>query len=146
MSQNLFHSQDSIFRFDLTDNLVATQKTSRQDNVITINDTTPLLEHEVLIEEWLQRCASLLCCNIRCMQNIHSTKLTDFKEKFDSMDKHEQESFIKGILLSCQREQRQDRKVFEYTLFPLGKLCRKAFCHLVSMSNQKLQNIISSMD
>eukprot|EP00835_Amoeboradix_gromovi_P001232 NODE_51_length_27121_cov_0.309452.p18 type:complete len:116 gc:universal NODE_51_length_27121_cov_0.309452:19699-20046(+) len=69
------------------------------------------------------------------MQNIQSTKLTDFKEKFQSLDKHELESFIKGILLSCQREQRQDRKVFEYTLFPLGKLCRKAFCHPISKLN-----------
>eukprot|EP00835_Amoeboradix_gromovi_P006005 NODE_636_length_5742_cov_0.129364.p1 type:complete len:572 gc:universal NODE_636_length_5742_cov_0.129364:942-2657(+) len=145
MSQNPFHSQDSIFRFGLNDNLIATPNTL-QDNSIIINDTTSLIDQEVFIEEWLQRSASLSCCSICCMQNIHPTKLTDFKEKFQSMDKHEQESFIKGILLSCQKEQRQDRKVFEYTLFPLGKLCRKAFCHLVSMSNQKLQNIINSMD
>eukprot|EP00835_Amoeboradix_gromovi_P001065 NODE_42_length_29671_cov_0.584810.p7 type:complete len:278 gc:universal NODE_42_length_29671_cov_0.584810:26751-27584(+) len=61
------------------------------------------------------------------------------------MEKHEQE-LLKGILVSCQKEQHVKRKVFEYHVFPIGKLCRKAFCCLLSMSNQKLQNIISSME
>ena len=47
--------------------------------------------------------------------------------------------------MSGQKEQHINRKVFVYNVYPLGKLCREASCCLISMSTQKLQNIINSM-
>eukprot|EP00834_Sanchytrium_tribonematis_P005731 NODE_367_length_8687_cov_0.577084.p2 type:complete len:288 gc:universal NODE_367_length_8687_cov_0.577084:3114-2251(-) len=140
MSQNPFHSQDSLFRFDLNGDLVVnySQETESRQECDTVNPFN--------LQSWLQKCASIRCCTARCISHVSGQDLEVFKNKFQAMGKHEQELLLKGILVSCQKQQHSRRKVFEYHVFPLGKLCRKAFCHLVSMSNQKLQNIINSME
>eukprot|EP00835_Amoeboradix_gromovi_P006441 NODE_757_length_4524_cov_0.312768.p2 type:complete len:290 gc:universal NODE_757_length_4524_cov_0.312768:3217-4086(+) len=146
MSQNPFHSQDSLFRFDVSGNLVVNFKELNSNQSNEHDDTTVAIEPIIDVQAWLQKCNTISCCTTRCINQVPSDELSNFKEKFQPMEKHEQELFIKGILISCQKEHHTSRKVFEYNVFPIGKLCRKGFCHLISISNQKLQNIITSMD
>lgn len=63
------------------------------------------------------------------------------------MNKQESDIFIKGILTSFQTYSASNsRRTFKYQIYPIGKICRDAFVHLLSILRQLLlQNIANDM-
>jgi hypothetical protein len=93
MSQNPFHSQDSLFRFDASGNLVVnfnegeTVQSQVQDDTtgVTTNDTTDVdtTVIEVVsafdLQSWLLKCNKITCCTTRCINQVLLDNLLHFK-------------------------------------------------------------------
>jgi hypothetical protein len=103
------------------------------------------INKEIQFQNWLIHSLQIDCCSKKCTQLFPREDLKIFKEKFDALES-QQELFIKSVLVSCQTKAYEQRRVFQYNIFPFGIMCRDAFKFLISVSNQKLLNIINDLD
>ena len=140
INNNSFHSQDSTIEFGMEVAVPPTESLSSD------SPSDSSASSEMNLDRWVQKCLESSCCKNNCFSTTTADGLLQFQIKYRQVSKNEKDVFIKGILLSSHTIQNGRNLKFQYNVFPFENLCRKAFCLLFHISNQKLQNIINDMD